>query len=224
MKKEEKAVAKFIELFSKVTFRICHWDSDGVIQSRSSGFLYQKNQDSPLLVITAGHYTPQDGSFIETNYVKDNCVAAINTGKFTVFYNGNDIDYAYSILPIELITKSLTPDMSFDFVVYKEPFIKAENDEVYGFAVRNNYEFARMGDAIVAPTYLCSELYLELVKQDEHVNFFKPAGQIKEHEYYKGASGSPIADPSGKITSILIGGTDPIELLKGFRLDNVDLP
>lgn len=221
---EKKAMQKFIDLLLGVTFRICHWDQDGALKSRSSGFLYQKTLESPLLVITAGHHTPPEGSFIETKLVHDRQTAAVNAGKFQVFYNHDDIDYAYSILPLELIQKSLAPGMSFEFTVYKEPFVQAVNDEAYGFAVLNNYEFIKSGNTHIVPTYLCYELYLDLVKQDEHINYFKPAREIGEHEYYEGASGSPIADPFGRITSILIGGTDPREFLRAFRLDNIDLP
>jgi hypothetical protein len=222
--KEQKAIENYVNLLLKVTFRICHWDENGVLKSRSSGFLYKKSEESPLLVITAGHHTPPEGSFIETTHVYENRTAAVNAGKFQVFYNNNDIDYAYSILPLELIQKSLSNDMAFEFTVYKEPMYKAVASEVYGFAVRNNYEFVKYSDALVAPTYLCHELYMELVKQDEHINYFKPSRPIQDHEFYNGASGSPITDQYGRITSILIGGTDPIEFLRGFRLDNINLP
>ncbi len=59
------------------------------------------------------------------------------------------------------------------------------------------------------------------MKQDEHINYFKPA-EFKGDDYYKGASGSPIADPEGQITSILIGGTDD-SLLRAFRMDNIEI-
>jgi hypothetical protein len=223
-KKEQKAIQNYIDLCLKVTFRICHWDSDGYLKSRSSGFLYKRTPSSPILVITAGHHTPPEGSFIETSHVYENKTAAINAGKFQVFYSQDENDYAYSILPLELIQKSLTKEMSFEFTVYKEPFLNAVKDEAYGFAVRNNYEFINNDSKLIAPTYLCAELYMELVKQDEHINFFSTSQPIKGHDYYQGASGSPISDPYGRINSILIGGTDPIEFLRGFRLDNIDLP
>lgn len=222
--KEKKAAQKFVDLMLKVTFRICHWNENGELLSRSSGFLYKKTEASPTLVITAGHGTPPVGSFIETTHVYKDKTAAVNAGKFKVFYSNDKIDYAYSELPLELIAKSLTPDMKFEFTAYKEPFVKAIKDEAYGFAVRNNYEFVNTGGNLVAPIYLCYELYLELVHQDEHINYFRPARPVMEHEYYAGASGSPISDPSGKICSILIGGTEPREFLKAFRLDNIELP
>lgn len=223
-KKEQKAIEKYVDLLLNVTFRLCHWDENGQLKSRSSGFLYKRTHDSPLLVITAGHNTPPEGSFIETTHVYEYQTAAVNAGKFQVFHSDNNIDYAYSILPLELIKSSLSKDMAFEFTVYKEPFFKADNSEVYGFAVRNNYEFVKHSNALVAHTYLCHELYMELVKQDEHTNYFRTSRPIQDHDFYTGASGSPITDQYGRITSILIGGTEPIELLRGFRLDNIDLP
>lgn len=223
-KKESKAVQKFINLLLKVTFRICHWDNSGKLTSRSSGFLYKKSPESPILVITAGHGTPPEGSFIETRHVYEDQTVAVSAGNFKIFHNEDGIDYAYSTLPLELIQRSLRQDMEFEFTIYQSSFINAVKDEAYGFAVRNNYEFVRQGSTLFVPTYLCCELYMELEKQDDHINYFKTSRPIEEHEYYEGASGSPIAAPDGSITSILIGGTNPRELLRAFRLDNIDFP
>lgn len=104
--KERKNQQKFIDLMLKVTFRICNWDKDGKLTSRSSGFLYKKSQSSPILVITAGHGTPLEGAFIETTYVYKNQIAVLNAGKFNVFYQQDGIDYAYSELSLELIQKA----------------------------------------------------------------------------------------------------------------------
>ncbi|BDU26279.1 hypothetical protein [Flavobacterium sp. GSB-24] len=223
-KKNKAGEKKFIDQMLKLTFRICHWNDDGTLTGRSSGFLYRKSQDSPVLVITAGHGTPQKGSFIETKHVHDNKTAVISTGEFKIFYQEGGIDYAYSVLPLEFAQNSETPKMSFEFICYQGAFVQAVKDEAYGFAVLNNFEFLKSGDQLLLPQYLCHELYLELEKQDDLFNYFKPSREINPHEYYEGASGSPIADPEGKICSILIGGTDPIELLRAFRLDNIELP
>ncbi|MBS1683226.1 MAG: hypothetical protein JSS76_00620 [Bacteroidetes bacterium] len=222
--KEDRGQQRYIDHLLKVTFRICHWNEEGALIGRSSGFMYKKNENSPILVITAGHNTPPDGSFIETSHMHNGQTAALLAGHFNVFYEEDGIDYAYSILPVETIQKSLENDMAFEFKVYNMPFVKAVKDEAYGFAVKNNYEFVRSGNTLVLPQYLCTELYLTLDEQDEHINYFLPSRTINTHEYYRGASGSPIADVEGRICSILIGGTEPRKHLKGFRLDNIELP
>lgn len=63
---------------------------------------------------------------------------------------------------------------------------------------------------------------MELIDQDGHMNIFRLARSHQGDEYYRGASGSPIADPEGQITSILIGRVPDTELLRATRLDNID--
>lgn len=47
---------------------------------------------------------------------------------------------------------------------------------------------------------------------------FALAGDHKGDEYYKGASGSPIADPTGKIVSMLLDGNPSANLLYGLPM------
>ncbi len=222
-KNEEKAINNFIKLMLNVTFRICHLDENGDLKTRSSGFLYQKNVNSPILVITAGHDTIEEGSFIETSHILENGTIAINAGKFNIFYKENTIDYAYSELPMELINESLK-GIQLSLKVYRESFDKAVETKEYGFAVANNYEFVSSGEDIIMPRYLCQEISLKLVRQDEHFNYFKTVQPLQDDEYYRGASGSPVADSTGRICSILVSGTKPREFLKAFRLDNIEFP
>lgn len=222
--KEEKHINKFIDLLTKVTVRISTWNENGELKGRASGFLYQPSADKIPIIITAGHKLPEIGSFIETRIKKEGKTFSINAGKFNIFYNHNDIDYAYSELPIEIYKEELEKYKDVEFITYQHKFIKAMKDEVYGFAVINDYaEFVKNGDGYILPSYCCYEIYLELVEQDEHLNYFKPARDFQGHEYYQGASGSPIADPEGAITSILIGGCEKTGLLRAFRLDNIDI-
>jgi len=222
MSKLEKNILKFLDLMTNVTVRITSFDEEGHLIGRCSGFLYKKTLDSIPIVITAGHKLPQKGSFIETKIVKDGKILQINAGEFKVFYNNDDIDYAYSELPIAIYQEEMEQYEGVSFAVYNHEFIAAEQEEAYGFSVVNDYlEFVERNDITTLPSYSCYELGLELVKQEEHVNYFKP--QIFQgDEFYRGASGSPIADPEGIITSILIGGTED-GLLCAFRLDNIKL-
>lgn len=223
-KKEEKNINKFIDLLTKVTVRISTWKENGELKGRSSGFLYQSSADKIPKIITAGHNLPESGSFIETRIIKEGKTFLINAGKFNVFYNFNDIDYAFSELPIETYKEELEQYKDVEFIAYQHKFIKAIKDEAYGFAVINDYaEFVIDADGYILPVYCCYEIGLELVEQDEHLNYFKPARNFQGHEYYKGASGSPIADPEGAITSILIGGCERTGLLRAFRLDNINI-
>ena len=228
MTEREKEIAyAFIDFMTKLTMRVVKWNEDGQLTGMSSGFIFQPDINQNPIVITAGHETPPKGVFLETRTQKDGHPLLINGGEFKIFYESSDIDYAYSKLPVELIKKDLAlePETDIDLLFYRHKFIKAKKNEHYGFAVINNHlEFVKEGDSLLLPSYCCFEIYLELVRQDEHINYFKTARPLKEDEYYTGASGSPIANPEGAITSILIGGTEPRELLRAFRLDNIKLP
>ena len=223
LKQEEENIIKFIDSLTKVTVRISTFNEAGILTGRASGFLYQPEIDKIPLIITAGHKLPESGSFIETSIVKDGELLLINAGKFNIFYNNDGVDYAYCELPIEKYIQDIEKYTDVEFIAYKDKFINVVKDEVYGFAVVNDYaEFVKRENGFNLPSYCCYEIYLELVKQDEHINYFKPARNFQGHEYYQGASGSPIANPEGAITSILIGGCQETGLLKAFRLDNVE--
>jgi hypothetical protein len=222
-KKQLKNLDILVDHLTKVTIRIIKLSEDGNKIGHCSGFLFQPEPNTIPFVITAGHELPKLGSFIETRIKKDGKPLLINAGEFSVFYNHKDIDYAYSRLPIDLYKEEMQAYEGVEFIAYQHKFIKAIPNEGYGFAVINNYEFVKSGDDLVLPLYCCYELFLELVDQDEHLNYFKVAREFQGHEYYRGASGSPIADQEGAITSILISGDNKDEILKAFRLDNIDI-
>ena len=224
-KKDQKKIYDFVEHFSKATVRISTYNKDGAMVGRASGFLYQPSDKQIPVIITAGHKLSEvTNSFIETRIIKDGKTLLINAGKLNIFYNNSDIDYAYCELPVTLYKEDIESYKDVEFIAYKHEFIKAKKDEAYGFAVINDYaEFVRnsASDGYILPSYYCYEVYLELEKQDEHLNYFKLARPFQGHEFYQGASGAPLADPEGAITSILIGGCEKTELLRAFRLDNI---
>lgn len=185
-------------------------------------FLYHPDNSYPPIVISAGHGTPEKGCFIETKILRNGKLLCINAREFKVFHSKDGLDYSYSYLNDDVIKSGNKEKADIEIINYIHRFFKAKENEEYGFAVSNNYELIRDGDSLCLPRYCCYEIGLKLVKQDENINYFKTLGQIQNHEYYKGASGSPVSDPEGRITGILVGGTDPIEHLRVFRLDNID--
>jgi hypothetical protein len=218
----QKNIDKLVSHLTKFTVRLVTLSEGGAITGQSSAFLYQPIENKIPFIITAGHNLPTEGSFLETRVIKDGSPVLINGGLFKVFYNHGDIDYAYSELPVKLLAKDMQEYKGIEFNTYQHDFQIAKKGEAYSFAVINNYEFVKSGEKIFLPTYCCYEIGLELVDQDEHINYFKPT-EFKGHDYYKGASGAPITDPEGVITSILIGGDDRNEFLRAFRLDNIEI-
>lgn len=223
-KKGENNINKLLGQFTKITYRLALCDIDGRLMARSSGFLYQPDPTKYPFVVTAGHDTPVKGVAIETDIIIDGeKKLALNAGEFQVFYSGQhgDYDYAYSVLPLDLIQKDLKK-IGFNLDVYRGKFVKAQKGEPYGFAVLNDYEFVPTSSGYGQQRFLCSEVNLELLNQDEHFNYFKLSRPFPEDDYYPGASGAPIFDIEGAITSILIGGADDKSYLKAFRLDNIE--
>lgn len=129
--KEEKHITKFIDHLTKVTVRISTWNENGELKGRSSGFLYQSSADKIPIIITVVHKLPEIGPFIETRIIKEGKTFSINAGKFNIFYNHNDIDYAHSELPIEIYKEELEDYKDVEFITYQHKFIKAIKDEAY---------------------------------------------------------------------------------------------
>lgn len=221
MKKTIKKMNALKDKLIEITYRLV--SPTDISFSMASCFIYQPDSEQEnLYVITAGHTLSVNGSFIETHEKsEDGNPLLINAGRFSIFYNHNDIDYAFSKLPLQMVQQQLPTATRFPLNVYRGPFRTAVQNEAYGFAVLNNYELLRAGDQLLMHKYECVEMCMELESQSDHINHFRLARERREHEFYRGASGSPIADPEGAICSILIGAEG--ELLRGFRLDNIDL-
>jgi len=210
--------------FARLTYRIALTNGDGGLAARSSCFLYQPDADKHPFVITAGHGTPEKGAFIETPIRTDNETLTINAGNFQIFYDGEGgiTDYAYSVLPLDLIKRD-TQGVPLVLETYQYKFIKADKKGLYGFAVINSYEMVRISSGYGLQNYFCYEIGLTLSDQNDYFNYFKLPANFKGDEYYEGASGAPIFDEEGAITSILVGGSEADGILKAFRLDNIEL-
>lgn len=226
-KEEQKHAYKWIEHMTKLTVRLSTYNERGSLVGRASGFLYRPEGRQVPVIITAGHkLSDVTRSFIQTRIIRNEKTMEINTGKLTIFYNNKDIDYAYCELPVDLYQKEIEEYAGVEFLFYQHQFVPAVKDEAYGFAVVNDYaEFVRNagGEGFRLPSYYCYELYMELEQQEEHINYFKLSRPFQGHEFYQGASGSPIADTAGAINSILVGGCEKSGLLRAFRLDNITI-
>ena len=206
---------------TRFTVRIIAFKSETEIKGHRSGFLFQEKEDEAPLVITAGHGCPPAGSFVESRICVNHRPLCYNAGKFDVFYTDGQIDFAYSRLPIEVIKRDLPPDVCIENLAYKHSFGSPSSGEAYGFAVWNNYEMVDSGDGLLLPQYCCYEVGMELAGEDTWQYFFKTQKDLKEDEYYEGASGAPISDPEGRICSILLGSTEDKKYLRGHKLGEV---
>ncbi len=215
---------EFKDFMVYLTVRLLKLTENGDFKGRASGFIYQPSGIGIPILITAGHGLERNYNFIETFEIIDDQLMLLNGGTFDIFYDKEgEIDYAYSALPLQKYGEQECVALS-KYMGYFHSFVKAYKRGSYGFAVRNDYgEFIKTDKGFNLPSYECSEVDLKLVEQTEHINYFKTSGKFQGHEFYKGASGSPIANMKDSlINSILIGGDEEKELLKAFRLDNIN--
>lgn len=218
--KAEKNIQSFIDKMNQITYRLVTVDENKTVKGLASGFLYQPDASSIPIFITAGHKLSDKGLFIETKLIINNTPILLNAGTFKVFYE-NELDYAYSKLPLDLYTEEISQKACRSLECYQhDSFDDINKKEPYGFSVTNSFGLVKNGSELIMDIYSCFEIGLEIVKQSEHINYFKTKDGHKGDDFYRGASGSPIANSEGVINSILIGG-DKKGLLKGFRLDNI---
>jgi hypothetical protein len=220
MNEEEirRRIQQYVEFMTKFTVRIISFKGEREISGHRSGFLYQGKENETPFVVTAGHGCPPVGSFVETRILSNGRPLCYNAGRFEVFYTEGQIDFAYSKIPIDVIKKDLPPGVRIEVLAYKHAFGSASPGEAYGFAVWNNYELVNTGNELLLPQYCCYEVDMELSGEDTWQYFFRTRKELKEDEYYQGASGAPITDPEGKICSVLLGRTEDKKYLRGHKL------
>jgi hypothetical protein len=214
-----KRIQRYVDFITKITVRIIQFNSEKEITGHRSGFVYQSADEEAPMIITAGHGCPPSGCFVETRIRTNNGTCCYNAGEFNIFYTEGEIDFAYSLLPIDIIRNSLPPEFHLEIPVYRHSFGTPIHNEAYGFAVWNNYEFVKEANGFLLPQYCCYEVGMELVAEDDWQYLFKTMNPLNKDEYYEGASGAPITDPEGRICSILLGREG--EYLHGQKLERI---
>lgn len=91
----------------------------------------------------------------------------------------------------------------------------------YAFASWSQCEFHSEKKTLVRDAvYEVGMKYIGMDSEKE-IYKFKLAREHQGHKFYKGASGSPIADEEGRIISILLGGNDQQNIIYGFPIKNL---
>ena len=197
-------IEEFKNLIRAHTFRLLHKNETNDLTGFASCFIWQERADRMPVIITAGHNLELSGALLETVYKdEDGHPLLLDAETFEIFYS-DDIDFAFSTLPGKVI-KFLQESPQIHIPCFKERISKPNHDKDYGFSKANNYEFAKSGELLLLPQNECSEVGMKFVLEDRGFYYFKTLENLREDEYYSGASGSPIADREGKIVSVLTG-------------------
>jgi hypothetical protein len=231
--KANENIRKIIECCKDITLRLTKLSDDKKsIAGVASGFIVENNDEEYL--ISAGHALKRGKWVIETDLVIENkgvtaCIP-INcpwtTKRFTLGKsNPENIDFAWAKIDLNAFKKAIQKEAglkgkTYTFSIYRGPL----NDEPdmqlpHSYASLNQ---ATIIDAI-GPKILERvlsydyEMFYKGFKNDKGLYVFSIPNH-KGHDYYRGASGSPIIDPSGKIVSILLGGCETKNELYGLPL------
>jgi hypothetical protein len=108
---------------------------------------------------------------------------------------------------------------SVDVTLYQGPLTERPQQGLpYGFASWSNATMFE--DRAILLRQAAYEVYLEYagVDPDYGLYRFNVTGEYRGRDYYEGASGAPIADPEGRIVSLVVGGSRSRKAVMGVPL------
>ncbi len=137
------------------------------------------------------------------------------------------LDIAWVELDVEaIVTRAKAAGSTLDLEVYVGPLdSETASTEPYGFASMSRVvvePHPLHNKRILAREEAC-ELCMEFEGVDQKYDLyrFKLARKHMGHKYYHGASGSPIADPSGAIVATVVCGSETDDIIYGFPLKRI---
>jgi hypothetical protein len=179
--------------------------------------------DGETYLISAGHALEKNGWIIETSFtIQDKGVTAcIPTGGPWILKRLTsrseklqDVDVAWAKVDLAAFQKAVSDDKrlkgkSFEYMVYKGPLdetLNASDPHAYAAANRVMIFDAPGGRYMERDFSYEFEMEYKGTREDGLYVFAIP--KHKGHEYYRGASGSPIVEPTGKVMAILVQGCE----------------
>jgi hypothetical protein len=218
------------------TCKLVRLSRDKRITGLASGFIVKRGENWCLL--SAGHALKRGKWFLETEVVLPDThrtvvlpVKDIITWTTTRLLVDSDnaeerkIDFAigridYRSLRTQAQQDPVLAHTTFEFQCYQGPLDSEPilETEPYAFASWSRGLLIN-GPWVVLERSSAEELGMIFVglSEDGAYYCFKPC-KHKGHKYYKGASGSPITDPEGKIVSMLLAGHKRKNTLYGLPL------
>jgi hypothetical protein len=198
----------------------------------ASGFLIKVGETTYL--VSAGHALEKSGWVIETTFTIENeCLTAcIPIGgpwilkKMTIGESKlEEVDIAWAKVDLQSFQKALSGDArlkgkQFTYTLYQGPLEDSPSaDDPHIFASMNR---AKKISAL-GRTFLERELSYEYEMEYKGIRsgdglYVFSVPKHKGHDYYSGASGSPIIEPSGKIVAVFVQGCESKNELYGYPM------
>jgi hypothetical protein len=227
-------IQKVVEYCRSLTLRLIRLSADQNKPSGiASGFLMEVGGFNYL--ISAGHALEKSGWVIETDFT------IANEGRTVCIPMGGSwiikkltlaspklesVDIAWAKVDLESFQRSIQnvagieKGKKFEYLIYKGPSEDSPNSkDPHVFASWNRGAL----DEFSGKTYLMRDYSYEYLMEftgtrSEDGLYVFSIPKHKGHDYYRGASGSPIVDPTGKIVAILVKGCEGKNELYGFPM------
>lgn len=234
--KIKKAATDLINHCLALTLRLtCLKEEDHSPAGVASGFLI--SLDGSTYLISAGHALNKGNWVIETDMMVESecrtvCIPVNGAWVIKSFSLGKSeiesVDVSWAKIDLDSFQKGVSGKKNisgkpFEFLTYQGTFGKTPQAETpYIYASQNRVViFEALGKRHLErePSY---ELEMEYTGRiTKHGLYVFSIPEHKGHPYYKGASGSPIIDPTGQIFAILVGGCEINNELYGYPLCDV---
>ena len=195
----------------------------------ASGFLM--SLDGSTYLLSAGHALNEGRWVIETDLVIESecrtaCIPVNGAWIIKSFTFGNSelecVDVSWAKIDLDAFQKGISGNKNitgkqFEFMTYQGPFgEKPQPQTPYTYASLNRvmiYEALGKRHLEREPSYELEMEYTGRTTAEGLYVFSIP--EHRGHPHYKGASGSPIIDPTGQIFAILVGGCETSNQLFG---------
>ena len=237
-----EGVQQFVDHMLLTTMRLVRVRNEDSLDpvGVASGFLFER--DGECYLITAGHVFDDGKWVLETRHTENHQVLQLKIPAPTLLLSleldrskaPRRLDIAWSRMDsFEALDD--VEERSFDdssvLPIYRGPLSeKPLSDQAYGFASWSHVEYHKpVGQLLREAAYEVGMQYdgtqqvslSRKAKGTQEVHRLKLDCEHQGHDYYEGASGSPIADPEGKIVSVLIGGSEKEDIVYGFPIQTV---
>jgi hypothetical protein len=190
--------------------------------------------DGTTYLISAGHALEKSHWAIETSFTVENecktvCIpvgGAWILKKITIGKSKpEEVDIAWAKVDFEAFRNAVMKDKKlkgkpFEYFLYEgstEEVPNAEDPHIYA-ACNQGQIFSALGKTYLERNFSYEyEMEYKGSRNSDGLYVFS-IPKHKGHEYYRGASGSPIIEPSGKIVAVFVGGCETDNELYGFPM------
>ncbi|MDQ3279799.1 MAG: hypothetical protein M3Q69_00130 [Acidobacteriota bacterium] len=223
---------KFIDKMAAHTVRLVR-NADQLLNADergiASGLILRRPHG--LVLLTAGHSFMKEGEWtLETNVVVQGQTLSLALPNLHILLSIDarpgvvtPIDVAWAPLDEAVLARILDeiePRRKRKLVLpqYAGPIDEpADPESLYGYAAKNlGFVDPYRKEFVLELSYEVGMTFRG--EREDGLFVFKLARPHQGHEYYSGASGAPIADESGRVVSILLGGEPARNELYGLPL------